>query len=249
MVNEWTRKDLPSPKSVERSAEDNYVWITSYDAEFVLGVVVDHLNANHPKSGTDRWRRAHEIVEGERDQARESLREVCKVAQSYKVDAYQATERAEAAESELADEYSEANQKAAAWDRVAAHPALKMDLLPEADHTYAGGVFERITWLAEAAEDRTAPAVSRADVAEALSRCLNPEMWNVTFPSVVNEVCDLFCVEAGQAVDPVETKARELHEVAQGDGPFIVWEALNDPERARYRRMAAHILEQEAGDE
>lgn len=71
MSGEWIRDDLPSPKSVERSAEDNYVWITSYDAEFVLGVVVDHLNANHPKSGTDRWRRAHEIVERERDLARE----------------------------------------------------------------------------------------------------------------------------------------------------------------------------------
>ena len=49
-----------------------------------------------------RWRRAHSIVERERDQARESLREACKVAQSYMVDAYQATERAEAAEARTA---------------------------------------------------------------------------------------------------------------------------------------------------
>ena len=60
---------------------------------------------------------------------------------------------------------------------------------------------------AEAAEARTTPAVSRADVAEALSRCLNPEMWNVTFPSVVNEICDLFGIEV--AADPIVYAIRE----------------------------------------
>src|SRR5699024_7625088 len=79
--------------------------------------------------------------------------------------------RAEAAEARLADPYSQANQDAAAWDRVAAHPALRMELLPDVEGSYADCVFERITWLAEVeeavtemkpavdAEARTTPAV------------------------------------------------------------------------------------------
>lgn len=82
--------------------------------------------------------------------------------------------RAVAVEARLADPYSQANQDAAAWDRVAAHPALRMDLLPDVEGSYADCVFERITWLAEVAEAvtemkpavaveaRTTPAVTRA---------------------------------------------------------------------------------------
>ena len=51
-------------------------------------------------------------------------------------------------------------------------------------------------------------------------------------------------IEAEPA-DPVEERAKELWEVAQGDGPFIVWEALNHQERTRFCRMAAHVLGQE----
>ena len=80
--------------------------------------------------------------------------------------------RAEAAERELADEYSEANQKAAAWDRIRAHPALRRNLLPDVEGSYADLVFERITWLAEVAETVTelqsAPAVSRDDIEKAV---------------------------------------------------------------------------------
>lgn len=192
-----TRKDLPSIPHVfgnERNGADKY-----------REAVIEYLNAIGGVAADDaRWRRAHEIVERERDQARDerdkweekyldtdealhraraSLHEACKVAQSYKVDAYQATERAEAAEA------------------------------------------------------RTAPAVSRADVAEALSRCINPEMWNVTFPSVVSEVCDLFGVEAEQAVDPLLDKAQEFAALAD-------WE-LTDREAELLHTVAAHVLGQE----
>lgn len=87
-------------------------------------------------------------------------------------------------------------------------------------------------------------AVSRADVAEALARCLNPEMWNVTFPSVVDEMCALFGIEAEQAVDPVQEKARELWEAGAanhlplGEQPANVRKAFN--------RLARHVLGQEA---
>ena len=118
MVNEWTRDDLPDRYDLQRLKSGI---VQPFFFDDILDAVVEHLNANHQKptpgllsnaadcvlgaedrvsaakSDADRWRRAHEIVEQERDQARERLREACKVAQSYKVDAYHATERAEAA--------------------------------------------------------------------------------------------------------------------------------------------------------
>lgn len=215
MVNEWTRDDLPIGADEARDVNCGLP---------TCGETIDALNRNRDalvenrdqsisslqrllattEADRDRWRRAHSIVEQERDQARRerdeweekyldtdealhraraSLHEACKVAQSYKVDAYQATERAEAAEA------------------------------------------------------RTAPAVSRADVAEALSRCINPEMWNVTFPSVVSEVCDLFGVEAGQAADPLLDKAQEFAALAD-------WE-LTDREAELLHAVAAHVLGRE----
>ena len=185
MVNEWTADDLPRIGAPD-PAQDSVV-------EGVLDAVLHWLNKHHPKSASrgdaaladhlgrqaeaidelqldleaaererDRWRRAHEIVEAERDQARDERDE--------------AVARAEAAESRLADPYSQANQDAAAWDRVAAHPALRMDLLPDVEGSYADRVFERITWLAEveeavtemkpaeAAEARTTPAVTKREL-------------------------------------------------------------------------------------
>lgn len=121
--------------------------------------------------------------------------------------------RAEAAERELADEYSEANQKAAAWDRVAAHPALR--LLPEADHTYAGAVLERITWLAEAAEARTAPAVTRADIEKCVygsrragRECDKRGFVPVHVQEAVGQLCNLLGIEAERATDSVEDAIR-----------------------------------------
>ena len=117
-------------------------------------------------------------------------------------------------------------------DERAAWTRNRRELISERDAAVA---------RAEAAEARTTPAVTRADVAEALSRCINPEMWNVTFPSVVSEVCDLFGVEAGQATDPVEEKARELYRAATPDAQ---WETVAD----EYRRIAAHVLGEESHD-
>ena len=67
MVNEWTRDDLPDATGLCRMSVYNIDVMVDRN----LNAIVGHLNANHPKSDTDRWRRAHEIVERERDQARD----------------------------------------------------------------------------------------------------------------------------------------------------------------------------------
>lgn len=74
MMNEWTRDDLPD-HDVIRDVDDMHGnGMRSVVIDLALDTVVGHLNANHQKPGPDRWRRAHSIVEQERDQARESLR-------------------------------------------------------------------------------------------------------------------------------------------------------------------------------
>lgn len=200
MVNEWARNDLPHLSAVRDEVEMHGNGRLARLVDIALDTVVEHLNAEFPKSRN--WRRAHEIVEGERDQARDQwkkwehkagqldelvivterdrdlwhskwielvdeLRAACRERDEWK-------DRAERADRELTDPYTQANQDSMAWNRVAAHPALRMDLLPDADHTYAGRVFERITQLAETAEAVTemqpAPAVSREDVRGVIDR-------------------------------------------------------------------------------
>ena len=218
MVNEWTRDDLPDHVAIRDVDYMHGDGTRSRVIDLTLDMVVRHLNAHHPKPGRSahdeqvaqlvrmcneadlkrtraedncaRLRRAHEIVEGERDQARrerDMWKEKC-------LDTYEALHQARA----------------------------------ERDEAVA---------RAEAAEARTAPAVSRADVAETLSRCINPEMWNVTFPSVVSEVCDLFGIEAEQAADPLLDKAQEFAALAD-------WE-LTDREAELLHTVAAHVLGQE----
>lgn len=219
----------------------------------------------------DKWEEKYLDTDEALHQARASLDEACKVAQSYKVHPYQATERAEAAERERDkwkaraeaaerdrdDDYSERSQKAAAWDRVAAHPALRMDLLPEADHTYAGGVLERITQLAEAAEARTAP-VTRADIEKAIrgktwAANRNPNkagFHRVHVDWATDAVCDLFGIEAEQDVDPVEKKARELWEsTREGGAPVAEWADAHEDAQAQFRVLARHVRGQESSDE
>lgn len=92
MVNTWTRDDLPSVIKSHRYGNMHFSRIQEVEA--YKDDVVDHLNAHHPKpdmdrlerqaatiselqgsflsveADADRWRRAREIVEQERDQAR-----------------------------------------------------------------------------------------------------------------------------------------------------------------------------------
>ena len=134
--------------------------------------------------------------------------------------------RAEAAERELADEYSEANQKAAAWDRIRAHPALRRNLLPDVEGSYADLVFERVTWLAEVAETVTelqsAPAVSRDDIEKAIRyEFLDWEgQWEARISRAVNQTWNLVSDS-----DPAVHVVRESDlPAARVDGDYYVAE-------------------------
>lgn len=56
-------------------------------------------------------------------------------------------------------------------------------------------------------------------------------------------------IEAEQAVDPVEAKAKELYGAYHGQHPAVPWPSLNSVGREKFTRLARHVLGQEAGDE
>lgn len=218
----------------------------------------------------DEWKQEHDLLVVHGSVRGDTYAAMVRDRDDWRDKAYSASEgmrkavaRAEAAEARLADPYSQTNQDAAAWNRVAAHPALSMDLLPEADHTYAGGVLERITWLAEAAEARTSPAVTRADINKAIRDTLpisDPDgMWAATAHAQTQEVCALLGIEAEQAADPVEELAGQIEtatraairqvcddlaDVVPSLDPLTVERAMEVT--AASRKVAAHILGQEA---
>ena len=273
MVNEWTSNDMPSVSSLGLYGRRPDLDIDGmrFGAAVALEAVVDHLNANHPKSGTDRWRRAHEIVEGERDQAREQWKkwehkadewkqehDLLVVHGSVRGDTYAAMgrerdewkARAEAAEARPAvtrEEVAEAISRAwgedgsvsphgvldRLWPLVSgADPAVlvvresdvaAVEVTRDSDGWYADGA-----WVASADEtaewvrDRAAEMVVYAARNEAVARA----------------------IEAGQAVDPVEAKARELAKAGGVDFDE------QEPEGVEMLiGMARHVLGQGAGDE
>ena len=179
MVNEWTRADLPAVMDLVKASVDAVATDPSGGAYAALDAVVEHLNAHHPKPDTDRWRRAHSIVEGERDQARRerdmwkekcldtdealhraraSLHEACKVAQSYKVDAYQATERAEAAEARTAPAVTRAGVKNAIDTCFALAPKINTQVISDAVCDFLGVEAEPADPLLDKAQEFAALA-------------------------------------------------------------------------------------------
>lgn len=239
MMNNWTRQDLPDAYAAySRILRSDYGDLTPSGVWPILDLVVEHLNAHHPKptpgllsnaadcvldaedraksakADVDRWRRAHEIVERERDQAR--------------------------------------RERDAAVRQGELKARTERDLAEAAER-------ERDEWKAraEAAEARTAPAVSRADIDRALINVTSNAM-NYPTPSqmlgkdtgplrkkCVDAMCDLLGIEAEQAVDPVEAKAIALWRAGYPNSPRT-WEEVGNA-RDAYRRMAAHVLGQEAG--
>lgn len=134
MVNEWTRDDLPDHVAIRDVDYMHGDGTRSRVIDLTLDMVVRHLNANHPKpprGGHDeqvaqlvrmcneadlkrtraedncaRLRRAHEIVEGERDQARrerDMWKEKC-------LDTYEALHQARAERDEAVARAIEAGQ-------------------------------------------------------------------------------------------------------------------------------------------
>lgn len=212
----WTRDDLPSPTDVrwERTAE-TWKWRPNPTTDHVLDAVVAHLNAHHPKAGMEA-RLDAEAAGAEmtaayaaRDAAErrcDELRSLI-VGQSVNVDVYR--EKVREAERQRDRREDEATNFAYwAAKRLGCH-VDRLDGLT----------------LTEMAERATAaPAVSRADIEKAiLSR-----RWNTSGPdsqgfdiihiqSATDAVCDLFGVEAEQAVDPVEEQTDSLADILYGD--------------------------------
>ena len=222
MVNEWTRDDLPDATELCRMSVYNIDVMVDRN----LNAIVGHLNANHPKSDTDRWSRAHEIVEGERDQARRE-RDTWK---DKWLDTYEALRQARTAPAVPLHQPDGTRMDAShlpigADDDPAVFVVRESDVAAVevtrdfggwcADGAWVAGVDDTAEWV----RGRAAEMVVYAARSEAVARA----------------------IEAGQAADPLLEKAQEFAALAD-------WE-LTDREAELLHTVAAHVLGQEAGDE
>ena len=282
-VNEWTREDLPSEDHLltvfragdpAKASTDERGGIIA-----VLDAVLDHLRINPGPSAREervavgdlrRLRRAHEIVEGERDQARDSLRSLRGAHSRLTRDYRHLSDRAEAAEARTAPAVSydeilnavhgnetgiyglgQASAVAdAVWSLVSgADPAVfvvRESQLPDVERNEDGD------WLCE-----KTLVVNGKDAAEDLRGRALPQLKHVAMREAVARA-----IEAEQAADPVEELAGQIESatrtairqvcddlaaVAPSLDPLTVERAMEVT--AASRKVAAHVLGQEAGDE
>lgn len=136
------------------------------------------------------WAKMHDEVAAERDKVRDLA---TKRMRKWSEEAAKVREL----QAKLDDPYSEVNQKAAAWDRVEAHPVIgPLSELPEGN-SYAGRVGKRLDQLAEMesavtelqpAEQR--PTLDREAVIEAVYRKADEGM-KLTTENIVDTVLAL----------------------------------------------------------
>ena len=244
MVNEWTRDDLPDATELCRMSVYNIDVMVDRN----LNAIVGHLNANHPKSDTDRWRRAHEIVEAERDQARDERDE--------------AVARAEAAEARTAPAVTREDVEGVIdrWvEQGGNHEALLDDLWRWASGSDPILYAIRESDLPEAWRDRQ---VWRAGQSSYFR--VTPEDMRSVIPATLGMVAARESVaraieaEEAEAVDPVEELAGQIESatrdairqvcdtfatVAPTLDPLAVEQAMEVT--AASRKIAAHVLGQE----
>lgn len=216
----------------------------------------------------DRWRRAHSIVEQERDQARERLREtettLAKVMSDYQDIEDERDEwktSARLAEQERENWRITAINRAVpavtredvekaidgivpVWDSevkkivVALHEMVAGDDpavfvvresdLPDVERDEDGD------WLCE-----NTPIVSGKDTAEDVRGRALPQLKYVAMREAVARA-----IEAEQATDPVDEKARELWEIGKGMSVNIEFDDIAPDHRGEYLRIARHLLGQ-----
>lgn len=288
-----TRDDLPRVADVRGPAETPSAAAAFYAVDEAFDAVVEHLNRRFPKvppvlvmpdserpeSEVDRWRRAHSIVEQERDTARRERDE-------YRDGMYAAQLHHEKVEEHLVARAEVAEHARDAW-KARADAAKKARI--------------------EAAEARTAPAVTREEIEKAVRvvLCGNPDALSVRAQAITDAVLalvsgadpavfvvresDIAAVEVGQNEDgrwcaegdfwpdvaDIDVGALRRHASASL-ADLVAYEAvaraieaatvdplldkaqefaaladweLTDREAGLLHTVAAHVLGQEAGDE
>lgn len=199
MTNEWTSNDVPSVSSLDLCSKRPDLAISGkhFGAAVAFEAMVEHLNKVHPKPAPasredaaladrlerqatsiarlqgeletaerdrSRWRRAHGIVEQERYQARAELAEVQVERDSWRDRAEAAetrTERLERGIRAFVRHGQAVPRGVTTYDRGIVHAELLALVDAEKESAPA---------RAEAAEARTAPAVTRDDIGNALMR-------------------------------------------------------------------------------
>ena len=265
-TGQWTRDDLPDWEAVRSVLADRGV---TYGAVLdVLYAVVEHLNAHHPKPGHPmdpemaRLRSKVQALEGYNAEWRQRCNRREREIADLERDRDAAITLADDLDKRLAKvmfDYQDLEDERDNW-KVRAEQAERevstWRTSTESAHSdFLQAAHERDEWRESADKwhgewQKIAPTstVTRADVEKAIrAEFHNDGLYVKTAVEygVCRVVCDMFGVEAEQAVNPVEEKAVELYLAAYPEGGRK-WERLVNVEKDAFRKMAAHVLGQEA---
>lgn len=286
MVNEWTREDLPSEDhllTVFRAGDPAKA--STYERGGIIAVldaVLDHLRINPGPSAREervavddlrRLRRAHSIVEGERDQARRErdgavqARNTALVLVSQAQDERdEAVARAEAAEARTAPAVTKAEVGKVVREALVLH-GVAPERVTDAVWSLVSGADPAVFVVRES--DVAAVEVKRHDdgfmETPLLRGHLDEDQSMLRHPAtgylqgLVETEALARAIEDGQATDPVEELAGQIEsatreairqvcvdlaDVAPSLDPLTVERAMEVT--AASRKVAAHILGQEA---
>ena len=225
MVNEWTRADLPAVMDLVKASADAMATDPSGGAYAALDAVVEHLNRTHPKPEPDRWRRAHAIVEAERDQARESLR---RLRDETDFDIFMVRDQLKQCRGEREqmtrdrDEWkARADKWHGAWQKSAPARTVTREDVEKVVHGSGGGFFDsRLDAITDAVCDLLGIEAEPADPVEELAGQIE-----AATRTAIRQVCD------------------DLAAVAPSLDPLAVERAMEVT--AASRKVAAHVLGQE----
>lgn len=242
---QWTRADLPT--EFDDSRRPSLKWHPSPE---LMSDLAAWLNAHHPKPEPDKWRAEWVAVSEDLKAARQREDLADEQWKKWEGQARRAErERDEALrkKGEAFDRAVRAERERDEWKARAEAAGREREKIADQFATFRAEI------VAEAVKARKS-AVTRADIDRALIDVTSNAM-NYPTPSqmlgkdtgplrrkCVDAMCDLLGIEAEQVVDPVESKARELYRAVMPDAR---WETVAD----EYRRIAAHVLEQEASSD
>ena len=228
MVNEWTSNDVPSVESLDLYAKRPDLDISGkhFGAAVAFGAMVKHLNTHYPKpenperradDDASRWRRAHSIVEAERDTARSERDEwkarAARAEQERENWRIIAINRAEAAEARTTPTVDDPALYVIRESDVAAVKVEKVGSQRTARDVSAGGPEQARQWVQD--------HLQRAAAYEAMARAFEAN---------------------AEPADQVEQKAVELYEAT--DDSIWAWATAPVQVQDMYRRLAAHVLGQ-----
>lgn len=227
----WTRRDLPSGGKIREADDMAGNGLRSRVIDIALNEVVEHLNTHYPKPEPDQWRAEWVAVSEDLKAARRELEWSRKDRDRLDEGVREANARADAVEAKVRELREQVQRSGSIVYTVEEQDIEAEGRRVEVVDT--GRQFNiRIQGQPVNAIKSSTEAREKAQRhIEAAARC----------EAIARRI------ETDTAVDPVEAKAIELHQVAYGGRIGFGHATLNAQEM--FRSLARYVLGQEADDE